>query len=195
MVRGAGRTVSIGYCPTGAVPLLSLTPAPVAAMLGLFNQREVFAVSDQETFLNAAMREQAIGLEGPPAVMEVEKGHILRFAEAIGDPNIQWTDEAAARQGRYGGLTAPPTFLRAMRGATVELPFALSFGRRLDAGSDWAYFQPVRPGDRITAIARIADLTERRGRLGLMVFLTTITTYRNQFAEVVATQTNTLIAY
>lgn len=152
-------------------------------------------MSTNESFLTPAMREQAIGLEGPPAVMEVEKGHILRFAEAIGDPNIQWTDEAAARQGRYGGLTAPPTFLRAMRGATVELPFELSFRRRLDAGSDWAYFQPVRPGDRITAIARIADLTERRGRLGLMVFLTTITTYRNQFDAVVATQTNTLIAY
>ena len=152
-------------------------------------------MSPQESFITAEMRQQAIGLAGPPAVMEVEKGHILRFAEAIGDPNSQWTDEAAARRGRYGGLTAPPTFLRAMRGATVELPFELSFDRRLDAGSDWAYFQPVRPGDRITAIARIADLTERHGRLGLMVFLTVLTTYRNQFEEVVATQTNTLIAY
>ena len=82
-----------------------------------------------------------------------------------------------------------------MRGVQVELPFDLSFTRRLDAGSDWEYFQPVRPGDRITAVARIADLSERSGRLGLMVFMTTVTTYTNQFDEVVATQTNTLIAY
>lgn len=152
-------------------------------------------MSSQESLLTEEMKRQAIGLEGAPAVMEVEKGHILRFAEAIGDPNIQWTEEAAARKGRYGGITAPPTFLRAMRGATVELPFELSFSRRLDAGSDWEYFQPARPGDRITAVARIADLTERSGRLGRMVFMTTVTTYRNQFEEVVATQTNTLIAY
>ena len=152
-------------------------------------------MSTPATFLTEAMRQEAIGLEGPPATLEVEKGAILRFAEAIGDPNPLYTDEAAARQTRYGGLVAPPTFLRSLRGASVELPFDLSFGRRLDAGSDWEYFQPVRPGDRITAVARIADLTERSGRLGVMVFMTTVTTYRNQFDQLVATQTNTLIAY
>ncbi len=148
-----------------------------------------------EFFLTEDMRRQAIGIESEPATMEVEKGAILRFAEAIGDPNPQWNDEAAARKAWYGGITAPPTFLRSMRGVSVQLPFDLSFSRRLDAGSDWEYFEPVRPGDRITAVARIADLTERNGRLGLMVFMTTVTTYRNQFDEVVATQTNTLIAY
>ena len=151
--------------------------------------------SAPESFLTEAMRQQAIGLESAPATMEIEKGAILRFAEAIGDPNPQWNDEAAARKTGYGGLTAPPTFLRSLRGVQVELPFDLSFTRRLDAGSDWEYFQPVRPGDHITAVARIADLSERSGRLGLMIFMTTVTTYTNQFDEVVATQTNTLIAY
>ena len=98
-----------------------------------------------ESFLTEAMRQQAIGLESAPAAMEIEKGAILRFAEAIGDPNPQWNDEAAARKTGYGGLTAPPTFLRSLRGVQVELPFDLSFTRRLDAGSDWEYFQPVRP--------------------------------------------------
>ncbi len=148
-----------------------------------------------DRFLTEEMRQQAIGLESPPATMEVEKGAILRFAEAIGDLNPLYTDEAAARETRYGGLIAPPTFLRSLRGANADLPFDLSFSRRLDAGSDWEYFHPVRPGDRITAVARIAELTERSGRLGPMVFMTTVTTYRNQFDQVVATQTNTLIAY
>ncbi len=152
-------------------------------------------MSTPATFLTEEMRQQAIGIESAPVTMEVEKGAILRFAEAIGDPNPQWNDEAAARKTRYGGLIAPPTFLRSVRGVNLELPFDLSFNRRLDGGSDWEYFQPVRPGDRITAVARIAELTERTGRLGPMVFMTTATTYTNQFAEVVATQTNTLIAY
>ena len=152
-------------------------------------------MSTPASFLTEEMRQQAIGLKSVPATMEVEKGAIRRFAEAIGDASPLWNDEVAARKTRYGGLTAPPTFLRSMRGVQVNLPFELSFSRRLDGGSDWEYFQPVRPGDSITAVARIADLTERSGRLGTMVFMNTITTYRNQFDEVVATQTNTLIAY
>ena len=152
-------------------------------------------MSTPATFLTEEMRQQAIGVESQPVTIEVEKGHIQRFAEAIGDPNPVYNDEAAARKSGYGGLVAPPTFLRSVRGVNLELPFELSFSRRLDAGSDWEYFQPVRPGDRITAVARIGELTERTGRLGVMVFMTTITTYTNQFDEVVATQTNTLIAY
>ncbi len=152
-------------------------------------------MSTPTPLLTEEMRQQAIGLESSPVTMEVEKGAIARFAEAIGDPNPVYNDEAAARKSQYGGLVAPPTFLRSVRGVNLELPFDLSFSRRLDGGSDWEYFQPVRVGDRITAVARISELTERSGRLGAMVFMTTVTTYTNQFDEVVATQTNTLIAY
>ena len=65
----------------------------------------------------------------------------------------------------------------------------------LDGGSDWQYFEPVRPGDRITAVATITDMTERAGRLGAMVISTVVYTYRNQFNELVATQTSTTIRY
>ena len=141
------------------------------------------------------MRQQAIGLETAPVAMEVEQGAIWRFAEAIGDDNPLYTDEIAARRTRYGGLIAPPTFLRSMRDVRVELPFDLDLERLLDAGSDWEYFEPVRAGDRITAVVRIADLTEREGRLGTMVFITALITYRNQFDTVVATQTSISIRY
>jgi acyl dehydratase len=147
------------------------------------------------SFLTEEMRQQAVGVESPPVTMEVEKEAIVRFAEAIGDDNLLWNNEAAARQTRYGGLIASPTFLRSMRAIRPELPFELPFNRALDGGSDWEYFQPVRPGDRITAVARTTDIRERPGRLGLMIFITTEITYRNQFDEVVATQTNTSIRY
>jgi acyl dehydratase len=141
------------------------------------------------------MQRQAIGAESAPVTMEVEKGAIIKFAQAIGDDNPVYTDETAARKTRYGGMVAPPTFLRSMPGMRLELPFELPFHRLLDAGSDWEYFQPVRPGDRITAVGRLTDIRERTGRLGLMLFTITTITYRNQFDEVVATQTNTLIRY
>ena len=127
--------------------------------------------------------------------MEVEKGAIVKFAEAIGDDNPLWTDEIIARKGKYGGLIAPPTFLRSIRIDRPELPFDLPFTRLLDGGSDWEYFQPVRVGDQITAKSEITDLQERAGRMGLMIIMTNLITYINQFQEVVATQTNTSIRY
>ena len=147
------------------------------------------------SFLTAEMREQAIGTQSSPLTMEVEKGAIMKFAEAIGDSNPRWTDEVTARKSRYGGLIAPPTFLRSIRIERPELPFDLPFTRLLDGGSDWEYFQPVRVGDRITAKNEMIDLQERVGRMGLMIIMTNLITYVNQFEEVVATQTNTSIRY
>ena len=127
--------------------------------------------------------------------MEVEKGAIIKFAQAIGDDNPLFNDEAEASKSKYGGLIAPPTFLRSMTSVRLQLPFDLPLSRLLDGGSDWEYFGPIRAGDRITATAKITDVSERTGRLGLMVFMTTVITYRNHLDQVVATQTGTSIQY
>ena len=152
-------------------------------------------MSTAPSFLTEEMRRAAIGLESDPKTIEVEKGAIIKFAEAIGDENPVYNDEEAARASRYGGLIAPPTFLRSAVSARPELPFEVPFDRVLDGGSDWEYFEPVRPGDRITAVSRIEDINERNGRIGLMLISTIIITYTNQFGRVVATQTNTSIRY
>ena len=103
-------------------------------------------MSTESSFLTEEMRQQAIGAESEPKLLEVEKGAIIKFAEAIGDDNPVYSDEAAARASQYGGLIAPPTFLRSAVSARPELPFDVPFDRVLDGGSDWEYFQPVRPG-------------------------------------------------
>lgn len=141
--------------------------------------------------LTEEMRAQSIGVESSPMTMEVERGHIARFAEAIGDDNPAYTQGTP----ETGGVIAPPTFLRAMRGARPELPFAVPFTRLLDGGSDWEYFAPVRPGDTITAVARVEDIRERTGSIGQMLIATVKITYRNQSGAVVATQTSTSIRH
>ena len=148
-----------------------------------------------ESFLTEEMRRQAIGLEGAPTFTEVEKGAIIKFAEAIGDDNPVFNDEAAARESRYGGLIAPPTFLRSVGVDRPPYPFDMPFTRLLDGGSDWEYFHPVRAGDRITAVSEIADIDERTGRMGLMIITSIVVTYRNQFDQVAAIQTSTSIRY
>ena len=152
-------------------------------------------MATESPFLTEEMRQKATGIESEPTVLEVEKGAIKRFAEAVGDPNPLWSDEAEARKSHYGGVTASPTFLRSARVGRPELPFDVPFERLLDAGSDWEYFEPVRVGDRITAVARITDVSERAGRLGTMLFTVVEMTYTNQFNAVVATQRNTSIRY
>ena len=152
-------------------------------------------MSAQRPFLTDEMRQQAIGTAAQPMVLEVEKGHIKGFAEAVGDPNPLWNDEAIARRSRYGGIIAPPTFLRSVRIARPQPPFDVPFDRLLDGGSEWEYFEPVRAGDRLTAMAEIADVSERSGRLGVMLFMVIEIKYTNQLDELVATQRNTIIRY
>jgi len=152
-------------------------------------------VSTPTTFLTEEMRQQAIGLEGPPVTTEIEKGAIIKFAQAIEDDNPLFNDEEAARKSQYGGLIAPPTFLRSVRSSRRDVPFDIPFNNALDGGSDWEYFEPVRPGDLITAVSRITDMQERSGRMGVMIITSTVTTYTNQFGQVVATQATTGIRY
>jgi acyl dehydratase len=138
-----------------------------------------------------------IGKSGEIRTYEVERGAIRRFAEAIGDPNPLFNDERAARNTRFGGMIAPPTFCRSMGAPTpgIELPAMGKESRGLDGGSDWEYFHPIRVGDRVSVQTRLADLRESEGRLGAMVFITMETTYTNQFGEVCATQRSTGIRY
>ena len=152
-------------------------------------------MSTAPSFLTEQMRQQALGQESAPQTMDVEKGAIIKFAQAIGDDNPLFNDEMASRDSRLGGLIAPPTFLRSAVSARPDLPFDVPFDRVLDGGSDWEYFAPVRPGDQITSVSRIEDINERNGSIGLMLISTIVITYTNQFGQVVATQTSTSIRY
>ena len=146
----------------------------------------------REIEITSEMR-AAIGSRSDPITWEVEKGEIIRFAEAVGDPNPLYSDEAAARKSRYGGIIAPPTFLHSY-GAT-PLDFDYPEGVGLDGGSDWEYLEPVRPGDRITVTARIADIFEKSGRVGKMIFIVREIEYVNQLGELAARRRSTGIFY
>ena len=136
-----------------------------------------------------------IGMQSEARVVEVERGAIRRFAEAIGDPNPLFHDEAAARQTRFGGMIAPPTFCRSLGAAIPENTIGMGEFRGLDGGSEWEYLEPIRPGDRISVVSKIADIRESAGRLGPMVFITVEISYTNQFSQLCALQRSTVIRY
>ena len=115
----------------------------------------------------------------------MEKGHVKRFAEAIGDSNPRWSGD--------GGVI-PPTFLRMCIPNDLE-ELEMPFSRGLDGGSEWEYFLPVRPGDTITVTQAIIDFSEKHGRLGTMLIETRQNSFVNQRGELVATEKTVGISY
>jgi acyl dehydratase len=113
-----------------------------------------------------------IGRESEPVVHDVEKGAIVRFAEAIGDPNPIYVDEQAARAAGHAGLVAPPTFPVVL---TVNERFrsSLDLGTRslLHGEQQIEYGRPIVAGDRITVKTRVADVQERASASGPMDIL------------------------
>jgi acyl dehydratase len=110
-----------------------------------------------------------IGRESEPAVHEVEKGAIRRFAEALGDPNPVCVDEAAARAAGFPTLVAPATFAVALT-SNERFRHSLDLGTRsiLHSEQQFEYARPIAAGDRITVRSKVADVQERAGASGPM---------------------------
>ena len=113
-----------------------------------------------------------IGREGEPVVVDVERGAIRRFVEAIGDPNPIYVDEEAARAAGYRGIVAPPTF-PAVLSVNERFRHSLDLGTRalLHSEQQLEYARPILAGDRITVRSRVADLQEKAGASGPMDIL------------------------
>ena len=110
-----------------------------------------------------------IGRESEPTVVEVEKGAIRRFAEALGDPNPLALEESAARAAGYPGLVAPPTFAVTL-GWSERFRHSLDLGTRsvLQGEQSFEYARPIVAGDRLTVRSKVADVQERAGASGPM---------------------------
>ena len=136
-----------------------------------------------------------IGISTEPTVIEVDRTWIQRFCEAIGDPNPLWNDEEYAKSHRYGGMVAPPTFLASayMSGLRPTVPHKLT--RTLNGGGEWEFLRPVCPGDVLVVTSKVADLQERTGKLGRMLFIVVEGIWKNQRNEVVARFQATTIHY
>ena len=146
------------------------------------------------TVITDSMR-AAVGKDSEPKTHLVEAGAIRRFADAIGDPSPLYRDDQAAGQSSYGGIVAPPTFLRLFRPSPAILEFANPYRGVLDGGSRWEYFEPVRTGDRITVTVRLVDLYEREGSLGNMLFAVRENRFVNQEGVLAAVDRDTEIYY
>ncbi|HEY90412.1 MAG TPA: MaoC family dehydratase [Dehalococcoidia bacterium] len=140
-----------------------------------------------------------IGVESEPSVYEIERSAIRRWAEAIGDPNPLYNDEEYAKSKGFRSLIAPPGFMGQyafpVKVGGGARSFKSPFTRNLNGGSEYEFLKPIQAGDTITSTSKIADIRERKGKMGTMLIITSETTYKNQDGEVVAKARGTGISY
>ncbi|MBL4583259.1 MAG: MaoC family dehydratase N-terminal domain-containing protein [Pseudomonadales bacterium] len=142
-----------------------------------------------------------VGRESAPKTAQVTERDLRRFATAhtLWEPNPLHFDKDAAAKTPFGGTIAP--FLSygnsfsefphvsvlggdghsrkvAPKQPTLTPPLPLP--RAMAGGTEVEYIRPIRAGDTITQQSKLVELTEKLGKSGPLVFVTTATTYSNQ---------------
>ncbi|MBE9482075.1 MAG: MaoC family dehydratase N-terminal domain-containing protein [Chloroflexi bacterium] len=138
-----------------------------------------------------------IGVEWEPVVYKIEKGMIRRFVQAIDDPNPLWQNEEYARKSRYGGIVAPPTFILTIGFEEIQQQILASIpsGTILHGDTTLECYQPIKPGDVITATTKITNIRQRQGEKGKTAFISFEITYMNQKQEPVANCRQMVVSY
>lgn len=137
------------------------------------------------------------GKEQVVETLEVEKSMIRNFAEAIGDSNPFFRDEAYARSKGYKSIIAPPGFFQSamMSSAFTRLRPRMPLGRAVDAGGEWDIYLPVEAGDILTNTFKFVDVVQEEGKKGMKTFVKFETEHVNQRGEVVARSRSQLMKF
>jgi acyl dehydratase len=123
----------------------------------------------------------------------VDRNDIRFYAEAIrlpGEPKPLYSDEVYARQSRFGGLIAPPTYFTrlARRGGypwPMPLPEWIEKLPGVNAGAEVEMVRPIRAGDTIRTVARVTEIFERNGSKGKLLFFIRDFEFTNQLGQYV----------
>jgi hypothetical protein len=156
-----------------------------------------------------AMRKVA-GKQLQVVTTAISREMIEEFVDVTGDTNPLWRDEEFAKKAGYDGVIAPPSLLWTSKITYGKVTGEISYNNKrfnaiidvfppefpkdaLDAGGEWEVFEAVRPGDVITATAKLGEPYEREGKRGTMVFCSMTTEYRNQKDELVGRYTHNFV--
>src|SRR5699024_10334859 len=131
--------------------------------------------------------ESVIGLTSEPFIFEVEKGHIRKFADSIGDSDPLYRDEEYADKTTYGGIIAPPTSPIAIASEGGEMRMKLDTSRMLHGEQSLMYERVIRAGDKLRCQVKVSDVCEKEGKSGKMQFLILDTEMKDEEGKLVVT--------
>jgi len=124
----------------------------------------------------------------------VTADHVAAFARALGDENPSYVGPVAH------GLVAPPTYpiafmIQAMAGGMdAFLELGLDFMTLVHGEQEFEYARPIRTGETLTLVGRIADVYEKTGASGTLDFVVLETEARDTDDRPVFFSRNTLIS-
>ncbi|SFB22409.1 Acyl dehydratase [Lentibacillus halodurans] len=116
------------------------------------------------------MYRDMIGRKSEKVKNVVERGHVRRFAEAIGDLHPIYVNEQTGENSRFGRNIAPPTFPRVFDYGTVE---GLNLPKKglIHGEQNYHYERPLLVDEEIYCYTEVEDYYEKSGSNGLMGFL------------------------
>jgi acyl dehydratase len=126
----------------------------------------------------------AIGKTLPPKIYAVGREKIREYAQAVGETDPLYLDVEAARAAGHADVVAPPMFcvvysLQAVWPALFDEEIGIDFAHMVHGGQEFRWGELVVAGDEITTVAKLNDVSERRGN-GFYVFETTSTSQRGE---------------
>ena len=126
-----------------------------------------------------------------PQIMEVERGAVRRWADAIDDPNPLYQDVEYAKSRGYGEIIAPPGFFgwavegkgfREIIADVAKCMVQAGYPLLLDAGIEYEFYIPICAHDMLIASSSVGDISKRGG----MVLIILETVFLKQNGDKVA---------
>lgn len=113
---------------------------------------------------------QIVTINEPPYLTEVTRDSVRHWAQATGDRNPLFLDEAYAKGSRHGSLIAPPCQLYAYSRISIGYRGGLPGVHSFFAGSHWRWHEPIKVGERIDPEVTFKDLIELPSRFAGRMF-------------------------
>ncbi|MFT7648245.1 MAG: hypothetical protein ACI8Y4_002996 [Candidatus Poriferisodalaceae bacterium] len=138
-------------------------------------------MSDQ-TFDLDAIKAEWIGVEFETLTFEPEVDRMVAWAEACGETDARFIDPT------HPDFQAPPNLTTVFNsGKFLPDGFpAIGNGFGIDGGKTVECLAPIRAGDVLTGTATLADIFDKTGRSGTMVFIVQRMSFKNQNDEPVS---------
>ncbi len=130
-----------------------------------------------------AIKAEWAGREFDKTSFEVDLQKMLDWAESCGETEARFTDPTDPDFQAHPGFALGFSARWAMPPGFPEI----GDGRGIDGGKTIEFHAPIHAGDKLAAVASIADIYDKTGRSGTMVFIVHRMDFTNQDGIRVAT--------
>lgn len=109
-----------------------------------------------------------IGRKWSSAAVDVEKGRLRMYANAIGEQDPIYLDETAALAAGYRSLLAPPTFAITLETEALDnraqlQELDIDIAQVLHGEQSFIFHTPICAGDKIRFEAEVVDIYDKKG--------------------------------